>query len=94
MHTQEARARRWFVWSVALEGVFGAIIVALVFVALGLLHPALTLPLIGIVMAPWPGWLSSALATTLPLKPRTLRPTSATPNSVTRPSAFTGLRAV
>jgi hypothetical protein len=50
MHTQEARARRWFVWSVALEGVFGAIIVALVFVALGLLHPALTLPLIGIVI--------------------------------------------
>ena len=48
MQTQEARDRVWLFWSVALEGVFGGIIVSFVFVARGDLHPVLALPLIGL----------------------------------------------
>jgi uncharacterized membrane protein len=48
MRTREAQDLRRLLWPVALEGVCGAIIVSLVFVALGFLHPALALPLIGL----------------------------------------------
>ncbi len=71
MHAQEARARRWFLWSVALEGAFAAIIVSFFFVAFGLLHPALTLPLIAIV-------ISGALARVSLLRPRENPPPQAT----------------
>jgi hypothetical protein len=58
-------------WSVALEGAFAAIIVSFFFVALGLLHPVLTLPLIGIV-------ISGALARVSLLRPRENPPRQAT----------------
>ncbi len=48
MQTHEARHLRRLLWPAALDGVCAAIIAAFVFVALGLLHPALALPPIGL----------------------------------------------
>lgn len=48
MQTHEARRLRRLLWPAALDGVCAAIIAAFVFVALGLLHPALALPPIGL----------------------------------------------
>lgn len=75
MHTREERARRWFLWSVALEGAFGAIIVSFIFVAVGLIHPAFTLPFIGIVI---PGAL---------VRVALLRPPEMPPSQPTDPPA-------
>jgi hypothetical protein len=48
MRTHEGRDLRRLLWPAALDGVCAAIIAALVFVALGLLHPAFALPPIGL----------------------------------------------
>ncbi len=48
MQTQEARHLGRLLWPAALEGVCAAIIASFVFIALGYLHPALALPLIGL----------------------------------------------
>lgn len=48
MQTHEARRLRRLLWPAILDGVCAAIIAAFIFVALGLLHPALALPPIGL----------------------------------------------
>jgi len=50
MQTQEARGFGRLLWPAALEGVCAAIIASFVFIALGYLHPALALPLIGLAI--------------------------------------------
>jgi hypothetical protein len=62
MQTQEARDLRRLLWPAALNGVCAAIIAAFVFVALGLLHPALALPPIGL------GVLGALTPRTLPAR--------------------------
>ena len=50
MQAQEARHLGRLLWPAALEGVCAAIIASFVFIALGYLHPALALPLIGLAI--------------------------------------------
>ncbi|OGO49018.1 MAG: hypothetical protein A2W34_04350 [Chloroflexi bacterium RBG_16_64_32] len=70
MQRREGQDVSRVLWPAALVGVCGGIIVSFLFVALGVLHPALALPLIGLGIA---GALARAVLVRDPGGPR--RPT-------------------